>query len=287
MILVTGASGKTGRAILRALTTRRLAVRAFVRRAEQAEPLQAMGVNQVVTGDIGDASALTGATRGIRALYHICPNVHPDEVSIGQAVINAARESGLEHFVYHSVLHPQTQSMPHHWNKLRVEDLLFESGLRYTIVQPAPYMQNVLTEWTSIIEQGVYRVPYSIDAPFSLVDLLDVAQAAAAILFDSSHIGATYELAGPEVLTPAQIAATLSQVLQQPVRAEQTDLDSWRERARASGMTAFGVDTLTRMFGYYDRFGLWGNSRVLAGLLGRSPNRLAAFAQRISRGQEP
>ena len=70
----------------------------------------------------------------------------------------------MEHFVYHSVLHPQTEKMNHHWQKMRVEEMIFESGLPFTILQPAPYMQNLLAGWKSIVEDGVLRVPYSVDS---------------------------------------------------------------------------------------------------------------------------
>jgi uncharacterized protein YbjT (DUF2867 family) len=210
--------------------------------------------------------------------------VHPDEVAIGQAAIAAARESGAGRFVFHSVLHPQAEAMPHHWNKLRVEEALFESGLNYTIVQPAAYMQNVLAEWGKIVEGGVYRVPYSVDAPFSLVDLEDVAEAAARVLTEAGHIGATYELAGADALTPASMAETLSTVLGRPVRAEQESIDAWADRAKASGLGSYAAETLAKMLRYYDRHGLWGNPRVLTLLLGREPTRFESFVRRLAAG---
>src|SRR5690606_34210295 len=100
----------------------------------------------------------------------------------------------------------QTEEMPHHWNKLRVEAWLFESGLDYTILQPAAYMQNVLGNWRRLIEEGVYAVPYPAETRMSLVDLQDVAEVAATVLTDPGHTGAIYELAGPEALTQTQIA---------------------------------------------------------------------------------
>ncbi len=63
---------------------------------------------------------------------------------IGKLVIDEARKAGVKHFVYHSVLHPQTEKMNHHWQKMHVEEMIFESGLPFTILQPAPYMQNLL-----------------------------------------------------------------------------------------------------------------------------------------------
>jgi uncharacterized protein YbjT (DUF2867 family) len=207
----------------------------------------------------------------------------PDELGIGRLVIGAARSAGVAHFVYHSVLHPQTEAMPHHWQKLRVEEHLFESGLPFTILQPAAYMQNVLAGWDSIVEEGIYRVPYPAQTRLGIVDVEDVACAAALVLTQAGHEGAIYELAGPEALTQVQVAAILGQVLGRAVRAEELALEAWERRARASGLGDYQVETLVKMFRYYERYGLEGNPNVLRWLLGRPPTPFAAFVERVPR----
>ena len=76
--------------------------------------------------------------------------------------MEAARTAGVKRFVYHSVLHPQTEEMPHHWQKLRVEEEIFRGGLPFTILQPCAYMQNVVAYLDDIVMKGRYVVPYSI-----------------------------------------------------------------------------------------------------------------------------
>jgi uncharacterized protein YbjT (DUF2867 family) len=282
MILVTGAGGKTGLAIIRALAAHGQRVRALVRRPEHAQSLEQAGAFEVVAGDMRDRLTLLQAAQGVQAIYHICPNVHPDEVAIGRAAIDAARAAGVERFVFHSVLHPQIEAMPHHWNKLRVEEALFESGLAFTILQPAAYMQNVLAGWEGIVSRGVYAVPYSTQAPFSPVDLEDVAEAAAIVLTEPNHAGAIYELAGPETLTPADLATVMARALERLVRAERISIEDWTRGAKASGMADDAITALVRMFDYYDHFGLWGNSRVLNDILNRAPTRFETFIQRVA-----
>ena len=175
MILVTGAAGKTGRAITQRLVDAARDVRAFVRTEEQRQDLLAMGTRQVIRGDLGNRDDIERAAAGIKKIYHICPNVDPLEMEYAGLMIAAAVTSGVEQFAYHSVLHPQTESMPHHWRKLRVEEALFESGLPFTIIQPCAYMQNLLAQRNSLMIEGVIRVPYSTRAKFSMVDLQDVA----------------------------------------------------------------------------------------------------------------
>ena len=127
MILVTGAAGKTGQAVIRALAFRGGAVRALAHKPEQVEYLRSLGAQEVLVGDMHSQVFFEQATRGVQAVYHICPNVDPYETVIGAFAIQSARHAGVEHFVYHSVLHPQAENMPHHWKKLRVEELLLES----------------------------------------------------------------------------------------------------------------------------------------------------------------
>jgi uncharacterized protein YbjT (DUF2867 family) len=218
-----------------------------------------------------------------RRVYHICPNVSPDEVAIGQVSIAAARSTGVEHFVYHSVLHPQTEAMPHHWLKLRVEEALFTSGLSFTILQPTTYMQNVLAHWDRIVEEGIYRVPYTIETRLSMVDLEDVAEVAASALSEPGHVGATYELVGAPAMSQTEVAALLSQQLGRMVGAEILPIETWERRARSSGLGDYQVETLIKMFRYYEEYGFGGNPRVLSWLLGRPPTTFAAFVERIAR----
>ena len=96
MILVTGAGGKTGQAISHALARWQTPVRALVRSAAQQSELLACGATEAVIGDLRDPSALHTATQGITSLYHICPNMQPDEVAIAQLVIQAAQANLME-----------------------------------------------------------------------------------------------------------------------------------------------------------------------------------------------
>jgi NAD(P)H dehydrogenase (quinone) len=128
MILLTGAAGKTGQAVLKALTETGEPVRAFVRDQSQGERVQLAGAAEIVIGDFEAQSDLVVAVKGVRAVYHICPNMHPAEIEIGRALIDLCVDQGTERFVFHSVFHPQIEAMPHHWHKMRVEELLIGSS---------------------------------------------------------------------------------------------------------------------------------------------------------------
>ncbi len=285
MILVTGAGGKTGKAVIKALVAHGAPVRAFVRSLAHEAALTAMGVREVVAGEMDDAHALSRAVRGTEAIYHICPNVSPHEVVFAKGLIAAATDLGVSRLVYHSVLHPQIEAMPHHWNKLRVEEMLFASALDITVLQPTAYMQNSLAQWDRMVGDGIYRVPYPIQTRLSLVDLDDVAEAAALALTSAGHSGATYELVGTPPLSQIEIAGTFGQTLNKAIRAETEAVESWDQRARSAGMDHHQRETLIKMFRTYARDGLKGNPNVLGWLLGRPPTSLAAFAARIAAAQ--
>ena len=289
MILLTGAGGKTGRAIIRSLSKVE-GICALAYREEHGSVLKSLGARKVIVGDMRDESSVRSAMEGVRAVYHVCPNMSPDEVVIGKLVIEEARRAGVEHFIYHSVLHPQTEKMTHHWQKLHVEEMTFESGLPFTILQPAPYMQNLLAGWKSILEEGILQVPYSVYSEFSFVDLKDVAEVAKIVLTESNHINATYELAGTSSMSHVEVAAIFSRVLNRHIRAEPFGFaqDELRERSLRgqSKREEYARENLVKMFKYYDRWGLVGNPNVLMWLLKRKPTSLEVFIEGMMKETE-
>jgi NAD(P)H dehydrogenase (quinone) len=278
MILVTGASGKTGKAVIRALAARGEQVHAYVRRETHERALHELGAIAVSVGMLDDAGTIAQAAKDARAIYHICPNVSARELPFARAVAEGASRAGVTRFVFHSVLHPQIEAMSHHREKMRVEEMLFASGLDVTVLQPTAYMQNLLAQWRTISTEGVFKIPYPATSRISLVDLDDVAEAAAIVLTNDVHIGATYELVGTPPLSQTEVAAFLGQTLGKAIRIDAETPEEWA--ARATDLDSYQRETLTRMFRYYAQHGLIGNSSVLRWLLGREPTTLADFVRR-------
>lgn len=269
MILVTGAGGKTGRAVIQALLTRGAQVRGFVNSERNAQRIQALGAEAII-GDMYQVDDLLRATIGVNAIYHISPNVHPGELEFGKAVVEAAVKTGVPRFVYHSLCHPQIESLPNHWLKLRVEETIKQSGLNFTILQPTPYMQNVLGQWLNIIEKGIYEIPYAPTTLLGMVDLADIAEVAARVLTtEKTYDWATYELAGPEVLSQYQVADIISHVLGKRIEMQVISREKWCDRAARAGMPEYAVATFYRMFEFMENCGFWGNPGVLEWLLRR------------------
>ncbi len=284
MILVTGAAGKTGRAVVKALAAAGAHVRAMVRRPEQTAALQALGAAEVSVASFEDVDSLRRAATGAVAIYHICPNVSRYELAYAQSVAAAAHDCRVRRFVYHSVLHPQIEAMPHHWRKMRVEEMLMRADFAVTVLQPTAYMQNILGAWRSITVDGVLPIPYPADTRISLVDLDDVAAAAALVLTQEGHDGATYELVGTEPLSQREAAAAIGAALGKSIRIEEQSVEAWQAHAQAAGMEASARSELAAMFRYYASHGLRGNSNTLRWLLGRAPNDLGrCLARHVSK----
>ncbi len=282
MILITGAAGKTGKAVVKALAANGVAVRALVRNPQHVGALQMLGAAQVSVGGFEDADALARAANGVQAIYHICPNVSRDEVAYARAVVTAAKAQGVGRFVYHSVLHPQIEAMPHHWQKMRVEEMLLASGFDLTVLRPTAYMQNILNVWDGIIADGMFRVPYPAETRLSLVDLEDVGEAAAIVLMQHGHGGATYELVGTKPLSQTEVASAIGVALGRVVRVEAETPTAWETRAATRGVGEQERAALAAMFRYYASHGLIGSPNTLRWLLGRPPNDFAAFLGRVA-----
>ncbi|PKO09108.1 MAG: nucleoside-diphosphate sugar epimerase [Chloroflexi bacterium HGW-Chloroflexi-2] len=277
MILVTGASGKTGNAITRALTAHGMDVRAIVRHKKQIDPLKKLGAKEVIVADLLDGEKMDEVFFGTTAIYHICPNMHPQEEEIGQLMIQAAQKNHLKHFVYHSVLHPQVEAMPHHWKKMRVEDQLFRISMPFTILQPAAYMQNVLVYLDKMLKTGEYRIPYSTSSRSSMIDLNDLAEVVVKVLTEEGHENAIYELCSHEALSALDVATVVAGVSGKLILASTLDRADWEKDARKADLSDYAIDTLLKMFQYYEEFDFIGNSNQLTWLLGREPNSFEQF----------
>jgi uncharacterized protein YbjT (DUF2867 family) len=265
-VLVIGAAGKTGRAVTRALTAAGVDVRAAVRSPDSSPRAYAAGARWISVVDLESGAGLEEAVDGVDAVYHLAPNVHPDEVGIAERVGTAVADAGVQRFAFHSVLHPDDASMPHHLRKAEAEHVVRSLLPGATVLRPAAYHQNLLDAARS----GRVAVPYSLDAPFTNVDLDDVAEAAASVLTRPGHEGLTLDLAGPEVLTVRDQAVIAGEVLGVPVSAERIQTESWVAGPGAA-LSAQARSDLLAMFAAYDHHGLVGDATTLRRLLGRSP----------------
>ncbi len=279
MILVTAANGNQGKLLIPRLLAAGATVRAFVKTEASGLLLRHAGVADVVVGDMSDHDTVARAMKGIEKVYHIGPTLHAKEREMGFAAINAARASGVKHFVFSSVLHAITTDLVQHEMKRDVEEHLLSSGLEFTILQPSNYM--LPHRLRTVFERGVFQLAWSLDRSQSLVDLGDVTEVAHAVLTDSErHAGATYELVAPGRYTAHELGKIMSQILGRGVVVEQISANVFfKERIGEPSQFPYEARAMRAISARYSSHDFIGNPNVLTWLLGRQPISYAQFAR--------
>ena len=281
MILITSANGNQGKHLIPKLLGAGHRVRACVRTEASARHLREQGVQQVLVGDLADTTFIAEAVRGVVSLYHVGPTLHSDERAMGFAMIDAARATGVGHFVLSSVLHAITTDLIQHEIKRDLEEHLLSSGMAFTILQPANYM--LPHRLTSVFEENVFRLSWSLDRRQSMVDLDDVTDVVALVLAQPErHSAATYELAGPDHFTGHDIGRVLTEVFGRTIRVERIDAAAFlRARMRDSDPSAleYQLRMINAIEARYSSHDVLGNPNVLTWLLGRPPTSFEAFVR--------
>jgi uncharacterized protein YbjT (DUF2867 family) len=279
-ILVTGASGRTGRAVISALQKHDVKIKAYIRREEVAEELKTLGADEIALGDLFDFNILEEAVAGCSHVIHICPPMDPRETELAKKITDFSLKNGVSRLLLYSVLHPLLSEVRHHNLKLRAEEYLVNSGQVYTILQPGRYMQHHVPIWKDIMETGKHRMPFSVDAKFNIVDLADLAEAVANVATTDGHDSATYQLAGPQSLSQIDMARIISEATRKSIIAEPKPVHEFRAGAKKNNMPADRIEQLCIMNEHYNKHGLKGNSNVLEWILDRPATNFATYIKK-------
>jgi uncharacterized protein YbjT (DUF2867 family) len=275
MILVTGASGNAGGAVVKELLKSGADFRGMYRSQEDAERAPP-GVASVIA-DFSSPESLKNALAGIDVVYLVCSPI-PELVELESNVVDACQQSGVKHLVLNSALGAADfpKSFPA-WHR-RVEDKLKASRLGFTILRPNSFMQNIVAYIApSIREQGAFFAAMG-EARTSYLDLRDIAAVVARVASSpAEHLGKTYELNGPEAVTYTELAERIARICSRPVKFVDIPEAAQRDAMLGMGMPAWRVDALLDLQRYYTN-GQGGEvTGVLAQLLGRPPINLDTF----------
>jgi uncharacterized protein YbjT (DUF2867 family) len=277
-VLAVGATGQFAGLVVPALVAQGLQVRALVHDPTKADRVRALGAVETVPGDLRDRVSMDAALDGVDAVFHITPAFAPDATELGVSMVEAARAAGVARFVFSSVYHPSL-ALVNHASVRPIEQALYRSGLAFTILQPAMYMQGLAGSWVGAVEQGVFSMPYSKDAAMTFVDYRDVAEVAAIAFATPDLVGGTFELAAGGMLTRNEIAGLMSRHAGHPVVARDVDPDV----ALADLPPGQMRDGLQAMFGDYTAHGFHGgNNLVLRTILGRTPRTLDSYLRELA-----
>ena len=279
MILVTGATGTTGGATLRALLARGARVRALVR--NPAGWRVPDGV-EVAIGDFQNPAALSSALHGVERAFLVHPGSQA-QVASESAFIAAAAQAGVRHLVRLSVIgadQPGIAAMRFGASHRDLEAVARESGMATTFLRPNGFMQNYLGRAQSIREDGAFYSSLSPAAVVSHVDAEDIGAVAALVLTEPGHEGEAYTLTGPEPLSDDDIASRFTRVLGREVRHVQVPPEGVRQGMIRMGAPEWIADGLAELSAFYETGRAGGVAPDLPDLLGRPAGSFDAFVER-------
>lgn len=276
MILVCGATGNVGGAVVHELAGAGSQVRAVVRDPQRARADLPPGV-EVVAGDLGDAATLRPALAGAEAVFLLSGYDGID------ALAPEMPAAGVERAVLLSSSAAPTGDMDNAVARYHLvsEQAVRDSGLGWTFLQPNSFMTNTF-QWIPQLREGdVVRAPFA-DVAIATVDPADIAAVAARALLSPGLEGRSLRLSGPEALTPADRARILGAALGRDLRFEAVPDDVARKEMTES-MPAAYVDAFFSFFvdGTVDETTVWPTVREV---LGREPRSFAGWvAEHIDR----
>ncbi|BDZ43360.1 NAD(P)-dependent oxidoreductase [Paraoerskovia sediminicola] len=271
-ILVTGASGNVGAAVVRALTEAGVEHRT----ADRHVPA---GTTDAVAFHFTDPSTWSAAFEGVESLFLVRPpaigNVRRDLLP----AVAAARDAGVRHVVFLSLQGAEKNKVVPH---AKVESWLRSSGMTWTFVRASFFHQNLSTTHVSDIRDRDEILMPAGHGATAFVDAEDVGAVAAAALTDpSAHADRAWTVTGPRALTYDQIAAILTDELGRPVRYRRAGILRYARHARRVLGMPWGMVVVTTAIYSTARLGMAaGLTEEARTVLGREPIDFAAFAHR-------
>jgi len=277
-VLVLGATGTVGSAVVQSLLQGGASVAALTRSAERAKALPA-GVEGRI-GDLNDPYKVVGAFKGVEAVF-LLNAVSATETQEGLFALECARLQGVKKLVHLSVQHvDRAAHLPHFGSKVVIEAAIKQSGLDYTILQPNNFYQNDYWFKDAMLQYGVYPQPLG-STGLDRVDVRDIADAAVKALDGDAASGKTFVLAGPTTETGMSTAATWSTCLGKPIAYAGDDLEAW-EQQNLQYLPPFMVFDFKMMYRWFQAHGLKatpGEREATETLIGHPMRSFAGFAK--------
>jgi uncharacterized protein YbjT (DUF2867 family) len=275
-ILITGATGILGSAVLDRLGATDVDLRVLIRDEVKARSLRDRGV-EVAVADFLQPETLAPALEGVRVVFLLTP-ISPEQVTQAGNVITAARASGHTPRIVRLSVQKASRDAPTKVGRqhAEIEDVVMSSGLPYTLLRPQSFMQNTLMVAPTVAAEGTIYQP-SKDGRLGMIDARDVGEVAAKVLTEEGHDGEVYTLTGPAAISFHDVARALSEVLGKAVRYVDVPPEAakaamlrrgvpeWRAdalneyaKAHSEGYSDFTTDDVARLTGHratsYEQF---------------------------------
>ncbi|WP_028923729.1 SDR family oxidoreductase [Pseudonocardia acaciae] len=276
-VLVTGATGNTGRELVELLHGRDVRIRVMVRSEAAQGRFRGTAVEAAVA-DFDDPDAVAAALAGVSRAYLVTPSSERAQAQQERFAELAAR-AGVTHLVKLSQLAADEDS-PVRFLRYHsaVERRIRELGIGFTFLRPNLYFQGMFALAGLIREQGKIFAPIG-DARVSAVDVRDIAAVAAAALTEPGHEGATYTITGPAAITHAEIAEAIGAAVGREVSFADIPPDAFAASLRGAGMPDWQVDGLIEDYAHYSRGEAAAVTPAVAEVTGHAPRTVAEFAR--------
>ena len=274
MILLTGATGRVGKAAATELLSKGVPFRAFVRDADKFAHT-GDGVEMVV-GDFTDPESVARAVKGVTRVLIVMGN-HPDQAMLEQRFATVAADAGVAHLVKVSSMEAApdaTAALPK--NHFETEQHIAELELGWTFLRPNYYMQNMLMYAASVSRASSFALPLG-RANTAMIDARDVGRVAARVLSEEGHEQQIYRLTGPELLNFHDVAGQMSSILQRSIEYIEQTPEAFREVLGQFIQSPWQLDAVCELFGEIAAGSLDEQTTTVADLLGTSPTPFAAF----------
>ena len=289
MILVTGATGLNGTALVRKLSAKGVPLRALVRNAAKAAEIAALPNVEIAIADMAKPETLPAALAGVdRSILN--SSADPAMVEVQSNFIAAAAKAGVRHVVKLSGIMPELDS-PFRFARMHgeIEKRLEASGMAFTHLRAGEFMPSYFRQVPMILAKGALFLPME-NQRIASIDIGDLAEIAAIVLTKPGHEGKIYPLTGPDALTMTEVAERLSAATGKTIKYINVPPEDVRKAQLAAGVPPYIADALAELFAERRKgkeSQVW---PVAQTLLGRRPTSFAEFAARnaaIFRGEQP
>ena len=280
MILITGATGKTGSAAVQELSNQNIPFRVLIRNEDKLNQITDMG-GEVIIGTIEDDAALNQAMEGVQKALVLLPNSE-QQLFLEKKVVDAALEANVQHIVKMSSMEavPEATS-PIPKLHMQSENYIKNSGMNWTMIKPNFFMQNLLGSGKTIVEQNKFFLPMG-EGKAGMIHTKDVGTVIAKVLSEDGHEGQNYEVTGPEILSFHDVAEIFSKVLGKKVDYINVPIDEYKKTLSQFLTNQWHLDSVIDLFKDIAEGGIEDKTDTFEDLIGKSPCSLEQFIQEYS-----